>query len=141
MREMPNQENVSTNARVHEVKAILDFAHVAMSYTIWDIAISTAYLSIECPNEGKLDVAGHILAGYYHYFRLNPSEFSALKLLICSRLCQSLVIGAHVHVQQPDNPYVLSTSERGWPLLRKLWHTNNDTMLKRWKQIIDSYCI
>lgn len=136
MREVPGQDNVPKNKRVHDVIGALDFADVTQSYNVMDVALTIAYLSIECPEEGQLDVGGHIVAGYLEESTLNDDEFSALRTLVCARLCQSLVYGAHSFMLQPENTYLLTTSAKGWPLLRKLYKTNADELYNRWNAII-----
>lgn len=137
--EVPGQSDVPSNKRVHDVSALLDFSDVTKSYVVFDVAIVISYLTIECDDESQLDVGGHILAGYNVHRKLNSTELSCLKGLICCRLCQSLVFGAHSYAQQPGNEYLLVTSNRGWPLLHKIWTTDEKELLARWQFIIDSY--
>lgn len=139
MEEVPDQSDVPLHLRVHDVCALLDFADVTQSCFIFDVAIAITYLSIECDDESQLDVGGHLLAGYCEFRKLNETELNCLQGLVCSRLCQSLVYGAHSYAQQPGNEYLLTTSKRGWPLLHKYWGTDHEQLLARWHRIIDSY--
>ena len=139
MAEVPNQTDVPADHRVHDVSALLDFSVVTKSYFIMDVAIAIAYLSIECNEDGQLDVGGHFLAGYTQFRQLNDAEWQCLKGLVCSRLCQSLVFGAHSYSQQPGNEYLLTTAKQGWPLLHKFWATDDQELLTRWRNIIASY--
>ncbi|XP_053407229.1 hydroxylysine kinase-like isoform X2 [Mercenaria mercenaria] len=139
MCEVPGQDNIPSDEHVHDVCALLDFADVTDSYLVFDVAICIAYLSIECPDERQADVGGHILAGYYKSYSLNEDEFEALKVLICARLCQSLVYSAHSYAQQPGNEYILVTAKRGWPLLYKLWQIPSVKLYSNWKAMIKLY--
>ncbi|WAR22501.1 HYKK-like protein, partial [Mya arenaria] len=136
--EVPGQRKVTCDQRVHDVIAILDWAHVTKSYFVFDIAINIAYLSIECEENKQLDVGGHILKGYANYRKINDVEFQSIPLLVCCRLCQSLVYGAHAYSQQPGNEYLISTAKKGWPLLRKYWNADFTNLLNKWKSMIES---
>ena len=136
MREVPGQDDVPKDRRVHDVSAILDWADVTKSYFVLDVAVTITYLSIECEDGKQLDVGGHILSGYTKHRALKRVEFESLPLLVCSRLCQSLVLGAHAYSQQPGNEYLLTTSKRGWPLLRKYTAANPEQILENWNAII-----
>lgn len=139
MCEVPDQNDVLRGRRIHDVAALLDFADVTKSYFVFDVAIAITYLSIECEEAGQLDVGGHFIAGYTVHRKLNDVEMTSLKVLICSRLCQSLVYGAHAYAQQPGNEYLLTTSKRGWPLLHKIWRTDLGELLAKWQSIISDY--
>lgn len=139
MYEMPGQDNTPCDQRVHDVSALLDFNDATSSYIVFDVAICITYMSIDCPVEGQIDVGGHVLAGYNCFCSLNADEFEALKILICARLCQSLVYGAHSYAQQPENTYVLTTAKHGWALLHKLWKVPTSELYARWKEIMGTY--
>lgn len=139
MMEIPNQSSLPLDQRVHDVIGLLDFTDVTKSYDVFDIAICIAYMSIECPDKSQLDVGGHVLAGYLKVWHINEVEFQSLKVLVCARLCQTLVYGAHSSNKHPENTYLLVTSKRGWPLLHKLWSIDEDVLLSRWRAIIKEY--
>ena len=139
MHEVPGQDNTPHDKRVHDVSALLDFTDVTSSYKVFDVAISIAYFSIDCPDEGQIDVGGHILAGYFKTCSLNEDESEALKTIICARLIQTLVYSAHTYTLQPNNAYVLTTAKRGWPLLHKIWKIPTDKLYARWKELIKQY--
>ncbi|KAK3095004.1 hypothetical protein FSP39_009043 [Pinctada imbricata] len=137
--ELPNQDTLPKNERACEVRGILDFADVTKSYKIFDVAIAISYLSIECKLIDQRDVGGHFLAGYLAERDLNEDERQALRVCVCARLIQSLVLGAYSHHLDPSNTYVLTTSAMGWPLLHKLWKTSEQELYKRWNDIIKNY--
>ncbi|XP_052832722.1 hydroxylysine kinase isoform X1 [Octopus bimaculoides] len=121
------------------VSGIIDFGHTRYSYIVHDVAISIAYISLESKIIDSLDVGGHILAGYFSEIKLNSEELDALPVLICGRLAKSLTIGRYVYQQDTTNLYPLRTSAQGWPLIRKIWKTPKEVLLKRWNEIISSY--
>eukprot|EP00198_Chlamydomonas_reinhardtii_P009899 XP_001699236.1 predicted protein [Chlamydomonas reinhardtii] len=68
-----------------------------------------------------LSAAGLILAGYNRHVVLQPSELSALPLLLRARLAQTLALGAASVVADPGNaPYLLMTQGPGWRVIRLL---------------------
>ncbi|WAR22503.1 HYKK-like protein, partial [Mya arenaria] len=139
--EVPGQEIVPCAQCVYDVTAILDWSDITKSYFVFDIAINITYLSIECEENKQLDVSGHILKGYAKYRKLNDAEFKSIPFLVCSRLCQSLVFGAHAYSQQPGNEYLLTTAKKGWPLLRKYWSADYSKLLNNWRVIMKSSLI
>ncbi|XP_060063945.1 hydroxylysine kinase-like [Ylistrum balloti] len=137
--EEPGQDDVTTEERVYDVSGLLDFMDVTDSYCIFDIAINIAYMSIICDPSEQLDAGGHILAGLVPVFPLNDVELDVLQISVCARLCQSLVMGAYSNYQDPSNLYVLTTAEKGWPLIHKLWNTPKHVLKDRWQHLINRY--
>ncbi|KAH3807350.1 hypothetical protein DPMN_135688 [Dreissena polymorpha] len=78
---------------------------------------------------------GHFLSGYTKHRTLNEAEWRCLPLLVCARLCQSLVYGTQSYSLQPENKYLLTTSYRGWPLLHTYWAENKKELVTRWKRL------
>ncbi|CAC5381444.1 AGPHD1 [Mytilus coruscus] len=122
-----------------DVTAFIDFADATYSYRVFDVAIMVAYLSIDCKEFDQLDVGGHVLAGYFTELKLNAEEMDVMRICICCRLVQSLVMGAYSYHMTPSNTYVLQTAKRGWPLLWKFWKTPKIDLLNRWDEIINDY--
>lgn len=128
-----------TEEKTYNLCGIIDFADATYSYPVFDLALITAYLMIDCNLDDPLEVGGHTLAGYLTEFELNQSEREALPLLVCARLVQSLVMGRYTYLQDTTNEYPLDTEKRGWPLLFKLWEHSMKELHDFWKQIADSY--
>lgn len=139
MKEIPGQDNVPYEKRASDIECFIDFFHATYSYLVYDIAIVIAYLSIESKLVDPLDVGGHVLAGYLTERTIAKEEFQVLNLCICGRLCQTLVIGAYCYYKNPGNEYILTTSKRGWDVLRKYRSTTNEKIIDRWNHIIDEY--
>ena len=136
MKEMPYQDNIPLDQRVHDVACILDFFDAMSTYPVLDVAINIMYASLDAPKDIQLDVGGYILAGYQQFMTLSDVEFDCLVVLVCARLCQSLVYGAHGYMLDPDNTYLLTTAKRGWEYLHRLWETPKEELLMKWKQIM-----
>lgn len=132
-------ETASDDNNSCDVKAFIDFMDMTYSYTVFDIAILIAYMSIDSQIVDQLNVGGHILAGYLTELSLNEAERDVLRICICGRLVQSLVLGAYSFHMHPQNTYVLTTAKRGWPLLRKYWQTSKSELHSRWDKILNSY--
>ena len=56
-------------------------------------------------------VGGHILAGYSKEQTLNSTEMEVIRVCMCGRLIQTLVLGAYSFYKNPKNTYVLQTSK------------------------------
>ncbi|XP_033757639.1 hydroxylysine kinase-like [Pecten maximus] len=135
--EVPGQDDVPPESRVYDVSGLLDFMHVTDSYPIFDIAINIAYMSIICKPSEQLDAGGHILAGLIPIFPLDDVELDILQMCVCARLCQSLVLGAYTNYMDPSNMYALTTAEKGWPLLHKVWNTPKHVLQDKWRELIN----
>jgi hydroxylysine kinase len=142
------------------ISGMLDFGDVHSSYYLFDIAIAICYMMIECKSMDILDAPGHVLAGYNRVRPIPLKEFQLLKVYIplktisgnhfwankwiffkdciSARFSQSLVLGAYSYSQNPD-PYLLTTSQRGWQCLQTLWECPKDELYNRWQGIINSY--
>lgn len=135
----PGQDNVPQESRVCDVTALIDFNDVVLSYTVFDVAICIAYMSVKCKEIDQRDVGGYVLAGYLSERNLNSTEREIMKVCVCARIAQSLVMGAYTNYMDPSNTYVLNTAARGWPLLYLLWETPKPEIDARWNKIIEEY--
>ncbi|XP_061180457.1 hydroxylysine kinase-like [Saccostrea echinata] len=139
VKDCPGQDNVPPESRVCDVAAIIDFNDVVLSYLVFDVAICIAYMTIKCHEMDQRDVGGHVLAGYLSERSLNSTEREVMKICVCARIAQSLVMGAYSYYMDPNNTYVLNTATRGWPLINMLWETPKSDIDARWNTIIEEY--
>ncbi|XP_011443139.3 hydroxylysine kinase [Magallana gigas] len=139
MKEIPGQKVASGEPRVYDVSALIDFNDAVSSYTALDVAICIAYMSIKCKEFDQRDVGGHVLAGYLSVRSMNDTEREVLKVCVCARLAQNLVMGAYTNYMNPSHVYVLNTAARGWPLLSMMWETPQNEIDERWNKIIKEY--
>jgi 4-aminobutyrate aminotransferase-like enzyme/Ser/Thr protein kinase RdoA (MazF antagonist) len=87
-----------------KVAGIIDFGDMVYSYTIVDLAVTTAYVVINEKN--PLLCASEILKGYHSVNPLSETEIRALYDLICMRLAMSVCIAAYQQSIKPDNEYL-----------------------------------
>ncbi|XP_034329776.2 hydroxylysine kinase [Magallana gigas] len=139
VQEIPGQKVASGEPRVCDVSALIDFNDAVSSYTVFDVAICIAYMSIQCKEFDQRDVGGHVLAGYLSVRSMNDTEREVLKVCVCARIAQSLVMGAYTYYMDPSNVYVLNTAARGWPLVSLMWKTPQHEIDSRWNKIIEEY--
>jgi hypothetical protein len=67
-----------------------------------------------------IDIARKMAAGYQSVHPLPSEHLSMLHALVCSRLAQSVTMGAYSFSINPENQYLLVTAQPGWILLRRL---------------------
>lgn len=128
-----NEQNILCNKDINGewyVCAVLDFGDAHYSAYVFELAITMCYMLIQSNN---LETGAQVLAGYYSINPLSSEELLLLKLCICTRLCQSLVLGAYTYHQDPKNDYVMYTQEKGWTLLNQLNEISQDELCKIWK--------
>ncbi|XP_048249804.1 hydroxylysine kinase-like [Haliotis rufescens] len=119
----------------HDVSAILDYGDSAYLPYIFEVAIAMAYMSILSDNIPPQTASGYVLAGYLTQNDLSDREIELLKLCVCARITQSLVIGAYSFHVDPSNIYTLNTAKIGWPRLRQLWEMDSEQLVRDWRNI------
>ena len=116
----------------------IDFADLHYTCRVFEIAVSLMYIfNIPCDlSGGRSRTAGHFLAGYHSVNPLSDTEFELLPVLVASRFCQSLLIGAFsCKYLCPDNTYVMETSNNGWKNFEMFWKLSKDEVLKTWLEV------
>ncbi|XP_061540259.1 hydroxylysine kinase [Phycodurus eques] len=117
----------------YKISGIIDFGDMNFGCYVYELAITITYMMLEHPN--PIDVGGPILAGWESVFPLNASERDCLFWLVLSRLCQSLVIARFSVTLQPENEeYLMLSSKKGIPILRKLFEIGKEQVEKVWFQ-------
>lgn len=128
-----NEQNILCNKDVTGewyVCAVLDFGDAHYSAYVFELAITMCYMMMQSNN---LDTGAHVLAGYTSINPLSHEELLLLKVCVCTRLCQSLVLGAYTYHQDPKNIYVMYTQEKGWRLLNQLNNISQEELYIIWK--------
>lgn len=120
---------------------VISFLDVGDSHRgpyVFDVGLAILYLMLDTNSVPIMDVGGYILAGYMENRQLTEEEFRLLKVIICARICQSLIMGMHTYKMNPvpENSYVLTTQTKGWPLLRVVWNMSENDLYSRWNEII-----
>ena len=144
-----NEQNIIVAERAQEkqtttdkfsVQSVIDFGDSHEAYYVMDVAIGIAYFMIgNNLTASSVELGGHFLVGYQRHMVLTDAEFDALHILVAGRLCQSLVLGAYSHANDPQNDYLLTTAKLGWPLLEKVWGLKKEDIYSVWRNVITSH--
>ncbi|XP_067656805.1 hydroxylysine kinase-like isoform X2 [Haliotis asinina] len=119
----------------HNVSAILDYGDSAYQPYVFEVATAMTYMSILSDNISPQTASGYVLAGYLTQNDLSDREIDLLKVCVCARIAQSLVIGAYSFHVDPSNDYTLTTAKKGWPRLRQLWKMDTEELVREWRDI------
>ncbi|XP_047371480.1 hydroxylysine kinase isoform X2 [Vespa velutina] len=124
-----NEQNILVNKEGTDIMAIIDFGDTQKTCLIFELAIAICYVLLE---RKDINLGKHVIEGYQSVRKLTDLEKKILKVSVCARICQSLVMGAYSHLNDPKNKYILTTQKNGWPLLQELWPMSNDVISKIW---------
>lgn len=108
-------------ARALRISGIVDFGDMVHGWTIGDLAIAAAYVSLAAPD--PLASMAALVRGCHAEFPLEEPELSALFGLVLLRLAQSACIAAHQRRQRPGDAYLDVSQEpirRALPRLAKI---------------------
>ncbi|NOZ08660.1 MAG: phosphotransferase [FCB group bacterium] len=97
---------------------VIDFGDLTFTHLVFEVAIAAAYAML-----GKADPLDHALAivqGYHEVLPLTDRECEILYLLMCCRICMSVVLGKKALLAEPDNLHLKLTEAPGWELLDRL---------------------
>uniref|UniRef100_A0A2C9KE41 Hydroxylysine kinase n=2 Tax=Biomphalaria glabrata TaxID=6526 RepID=A0A2C9KE41_BIOGL len=114
----------------YNISGIIDFGDTTYSLYIFEIAIAMTYVMLNQHNLSPTAAAGHVLAGYLSHITVSQIELQHLRLCICARLVQSIVMGYFTFSEDPSNRYILTHASRAWPLLNTLWQMSDSTLLQ-----------
>jgi len=137
-----NEQNLLVSpdaAGVSHVSGLLDFGDSHRSALLFELALVVMYLMVDCTAADRLDVGGHVLAGYRRHRQLTELELSLLQTCVCARFAQSLVLGARAYHQNPANEYVLTTAVNGWTAMQEIWEEPQERLHERWQRIGQQY--
>lgn len=128
-----NEANILVSGITNpKVTGIIDFQDVHGAPTIFDLAILSAYVLLECNVGPELEGPKHLIRGYESILPLSQEDRNMVPTLVASRLCQSLVLGAYSYSQRQDE-YVMKTAKKGWVILnliRNKW--TKEELIKLW---------
>ena len=92
------------HSRNQQVVGIVDFGDMVHGYTVGDLAIAAAYVSLG--SSDPLAAVANMVRGYHAVFPLSDDEISVLLGLVVLRLCTSAAIAAHQRAESPGNAYL-----------------------------------
>ncbi|KAI4497003.1 hypothetical protein M0802_007951 [Mischocyttarus mexicanus] len=124
-----NEQNILINDDGNEIVAIIDFGDSQKTCLIFELAIAICYMLLKRKDiaEGK-----HVIEGYQSIRKLTDLEKRILKISVCARICQSLIMGAYSYLNDPNNKYLLTTEKTGWKLLEELWPMTEEEISNLW---------
>ena len=124
-----NELEESTSDGEHHLCSIIDFGDATYSLYIFEVAIAIAYAMLNKHGISPTVAAHSILKGYLKHMKIPDWELKYLRLVICARFAQSLVIGQIAFSKEPENDYILLHTRRIWPVLKNLWEKSNEQVL------------
>lgn len=124
-----NEQNFVMDRNGKEIAAVIDFGDSQWSCLIFELAIALCYMLLQA---GDVAMGKHVIEGYQELRKLTDIEKKILKVTVCARICQSLILGAYSNLHNPQNEYLLTTQKSGWALLKKLWPLPEDEVLRNW---------
>ncbi|XP_076245175.1 hydroxylysine kinase [Calliopsis andreniformis] len=124
-----NEQNIVMNSNGNEIAAVIDFGDSHRTSLIFELAIVLCYMILQA---GDVTMGKYVIEGYQDVRKLTELEKKILKVTVCARICQSLVMGAYSYLLDPQNEYLLVTQKSGWALLKKLWPLSEEEVLEKW---------
>jgi len=124
------------------VVGVIDFGDSEQGPYVYELAIAIMYCMLQSGVVDPLDAGGHLLAGYLSRRQraLTNAERTALWPCVAARFAQSLTMGAYTYSVDPSNEYIVERAERGWTLLRLIWHdTPREQLNTRLDAVLRSY--
>ncbi|XP_015112719.1 hydroxylysine kinase [Diachasma alloeum] len=124
-----NEQNLLVDFDHQKIAGVIDFGDTQYSCLIFELIIALCYMIIQVKDIGR---GRHVVEGFLRVKKISELERKILKTGVCARLCQSLVMGAYSHLNNPQNDYVVVTAANGWKILRELWPMDDEEVLKIW---------
>lgn len=126
-------EQVKNNLNI---KAIIDYGDTHYACYLYELAIAMTYMIF---TSSLIDSGGFVLAGYCSVRKVPEQELELLRICVLTRFCQSLVLGAHASLQEPENQYILTTQESGWELFEQMIKMSERSIFVRWMSIAEPF--
>lgn len=129
------------NARMNDVKAkygLIDFNDIACSPYLFEVAMVIRDLMVDMEDISHFEIGAHFLAGYKEEYPISEEELRLLPCCIQVGLCQYIIVGESEFQKQPDNEYTRSGADGAWTMLQILQQSTTASILKSWKEVIDS---
>ncbi|XP_067210824.1 hydroxylysine kinase [Linepithema humile] len=124
-----NEHNILMSLDGEDITAVIDFGDSHRTCRIFELAIILCYMILQAAD---VKMGRYVVKGYQEIRRLTDVEKKILKISVCARMCQSLVMGAYSHLHDPENQYLLTTQKTGWTLLKRLWPMSQNDVMEAW---------
>ena len=116
------------------ITGLVDFGDALRTWSIAGLATACAYAGFDRPD--PVETFSNISAGYASVRRPTEDEADALYGLILLRLALSVTISAVRSGQEPDNPYLSTSSDAAWALLDFLDGVSPDLVTYRLRHAV-----
>ena len=124
-----NENNIIVNQNGQDIEAIIDFGDSHRSCFIFELAICLCYMITQ---SNSIEMAKYVIEGYQMVKELTQQEKSILKVCVCARFTQSLVLGLYSYQMEQNNQYLVRDHPVKWALLKKLWPMNEEEVMRIW---------
>lgn len=133
-----NEQNIivresESDAENYEINGLLDVGDSQYNCYLFELTLATTYMMLMGNDDNFVELGTEVIAGYISECPISQLEWDLLKICIETRYCQSLVMGAYTHHQDPSNTYVLTTSKKGWKQLKKFRSISQKALQDIWK--------
>ncbi|MDE8603116.1 aminotransferase class III-fold pyridoxal phosphate-dependent enzyme [Marinomonas sp. RSW2] len=119
------------------VSGIIDLGDMCSGPRICDLAISSAYLVLDCAEPVKALEA--LVSGYHSRYPLTTEEIEMLWPLLRMRLAVSVVNSMLMAKETPDDPYVVISQAPAWTFLEN--HRLDEKMLSTRLRVVCGFPI
>eukprot|EP01039_Chlorochromonas_danica_P010597 gene10598-11743_t len=90
-----------------KVVGLIDFSDAVYTWTINEVAITIAYMLLTSyAQRSPWHAVAAVLRGYLKQADISSVEITCLPILIASRLCLSIMVGAYSISKEPDSEYL-----------------------------------
>jgi Ser/Thr protein kinase RdoA (MazF antagonist) len=107
---------------LRSVVGLIDFNDAVYTFTVNEIAIALAYtLTSEYGQSQPYVALGAMFSGYVLRRQLSDVELEVLPIIIATRLCISISVGAFSISKEPENEYLTIFAKPARRALQFLW--------------------
>jgi len=124
-----NEHNILVSPDGKDIVAVIDFGDCHRTCCIFELAVVLCYMILQTAD---VEMGKYVVEGYEKIKKLTDVEKKILKISVCARICQSLIMGAYSHLHDPENQYLLTTQKTGWMLLKRLWPMSREDVMQAW---------
>ena len=126
-----NEQNILVDPSTGRVCGIVDFGDCLRTCRVFELAILLAYCMLLVTAD-PIEMVAPVVAGYLSVFPLEQEELNVVYYAVLARLCKSVMSGYLTYLQDPSNPYVLTTQTAGWATIETLLRVPKHVVDKVW---------
>lgn len=121
--------NVIVDEKGENVEAIIDFGICHRSSLIFELGSLICYMIVKCRS---LEVGKVIIEGYQTQRALSDLEKKLLKMFVCARFIQTVIMNCYSNKVQPSNKTAMMDLDVKKNMLKKLWPMKESDVFKMW---------